>query len=91
MRGVESCESLLAALSKLSALTRNSVAFEVPLLGWFLRGKRVKSSWGSGGRCKPPSMVWGSAPEAFENYAYNEAIFAHFDDNCLGKVLTSNL
>ena len=38
--------------------------------------------WWGGGRCKPPSGVWGSAPEAFENYAYNEASFAHFDNNC---------
>ena len=30
----------------------------------------LKTSWGSGGRCKPPSGVWGSAPENFENQAF---------------------
>ena len=29
---------------------------------------RPFSSWGSGGRCKPPSGVRGRAPEAFENF-----------------------
>ena len=31
---------------------------------------RLKISWGSGGRCKPPSGVWGSGPEKFENQAF---------------------
>ena len=29
-----------------------------------------KSSWGSGGRCEPPSGVRGSAPEIFEIYGF---------------------
>ena len=41
------------------------VAFEVPLLGWFLRAKRAQSSWGSGGggHYKPPAgPAAGAAP-----------------------------
>ena len=34
-----------------------------------LRGY-TKSSWGSGGRCEPPSEVQGRAPEDFENKAF---------------------
>ena len=39
---------------------------------------RLKTSWGSGGRCKPPSGVWGSAPENFENQAFFLSRNGHF-------------
>ena len=42
---------------------------------------RLKTSWGSGGRCKPPSGVWGSAPENFETrrfFSHKMAIFDFF-------------
>ena len=45
---------------------------------------------GGGGAVSPPAGS-GAAPQTFENYAYNEASFAHFDNNCSGKILTSNL
>ena len=40
---------------------------------------RLKTSWGSGGRCKPPIGVWGSAPENFENQAFFLSRNGHFD------------
>ena len=42
-----------------------SVAFEVSLLGWFPRAKGAQSSWGSGGRCKPPQRGLGQRPRSF--------------------------
>ena len=66
------------------------VAFEVPLLGWFPRAKWAQSSWGPGGRCKPPSGVWGSAPEAFENYAFFFPSFDHFHIRSLNFQLGLN-
>ena len=39
---------------------------------------RLKTSWGSWGRCKPPSGVWGSAPENFENQAFFLSRNGHF-------------
>ena len=66
------------------------VAFEVPLLRWFPRAKWAQSSWGSGGRCEPPSGVWGSAPEAFENYAFFFPSFDHFNIKSLNFQLGLN-
>ena len=35
-----------------------------------MENRNMKASWGSGGRCKPPSGVWGSAPQNFENQTF---------------------
>ena len=43
-----------------------------------------------GGRCKPPSGVWGSAPEAFENYAFFFPSFDHFHIKSLNVQLGLN-
>ena len=44
-----------------------AVAYLGQGLGGFANGK---SSWGSGGRCEPPSGVRGSGPENFQNIAF---------------------
>ena len=49
------------------ACAPTAVAYLGQGLGGFADGK---SSWGSGGRCEPPSGVRGSAPENFENNAF---------------------
>ena len=58
---------------------------------------RLKTSWGCGGRCKPPSGVWGSAPENFENQTFFLSQNGHFwlllsmNESCRGETLPSKL
>ena len=43
-----------------------------------MENRNMKASWGSRGRCKPPSGVWGSAPENFENQTFFLPQIGHF-------------
>ena len=46
-----------------------------------MENRNMKASWGSGGGggcCKPPSGVWGSAPENFENQTFFLSQNGHF-------------
>ena len=82
--------ALTWTLSSGAVLPGRRLTFEVPFLGWFPRAKWAQFSWGSGGRWKLPSGVWGSAPEAFENYAFFFSSFDHFHIKSLDFQLDLN-
>ena len=61
-----------------------------PFWGGFRERSEPNPAGGLGGRCKPPSGVWGSAPEAFENYAFFFPSFDHFHIRSLNFQLGLN-
>ena len=61
-----------------------AVAFEVPPFGVVSASGASQVQLGVWGGAVSPPAGSGAAPQKlFENYAYNEASFAHFDNNCL--------